>query len=151
MAATMTSPRERALRRIVGIWRRGHHKGPVSYNSRPSWLPSPHSSRSLELDVYLPRLNIAFEVNGKAYHGDPRTCARDAAKLVGCRAKGVRLIVIPAWRFGRFKELAGWVFKQLDHAPAHLKRPKKRRAKRNGQLKARAALQHNARLLGVEY
>ena len=94
-----TSPRERAVRRMVRLWLAANDLRDeiVHHNIRPTWLKSPHSNARLELDVFLPKLRFAIEFNGASYHSDLRTKERDAHKKRVCYQNKVQLYVIPGW------------------------------------------------------
>lgn len=115
----LSSPRERALRRIVALWCHEHHDGQIKHNYRPWWLKSPNSNHHLELDIFIPGLGIGFEVNGVSFHSDVGIQERDKSKLKQCKRQGVRLSVIPAWRFNKLRSLAKYVFNQLKSAQAN--------------------------------
>ncbi len=51
-------------------------------------------SKSMELDIYIPSLNIGIEFDGKLYHQTEQTQIRDAKKYNACKQKGIRLIRI---------------------------------------------------------
>lgn len=48
----------------------------------------------LELDVYLPELNLAFEYNGDFWHSSPERRDRDTKKIIKCHSLGVELCFI---------------------------------------------------------
>lgn len=87
----------KALDRIFGC-------SSVKENARPEWLVSPGGGR-LEIDVYIPRLKIAVEVQGiqhyqytPHFHGDADGFTRrlkfDEAKRSLCRKRGITLYEI---------------------------------------------------------
>lgn len=72
------------------------------YGIRPKWLTWPETGRQLELDIYLPDLKLAIEIQG-IQHGRPvigmqrdladfeRQQARDLWKLETCYRLGINL------------------------------------------------------------
>lgn len=76
----------------------------IEENIRPEWLLSDNNTR-LELDLYLPDMEIAFEIQGrqhyvfvesfhKTYDEFERQKARDAQKKKICEQQGVKLFLI---------------------------------------------------------
>lgn len=74
----------------------------ISVNrTRPTWLKSPHSNKSLELDVYCEEKNVAVEFNGSQHYlfegiskMDNRI-QKDICKLRTSAMQGVELVVVP--------------------------------------------------------
>jgi hypothetical protein len=53
------------------------------------------TNRCLELDVWIPSLNLAFEYDGEYWHGLPRSIDQDSIKDSLCKEYGITLIRIP--------------------------------------------------------
>jgi len=89
----MLSNGERLLREYVALLFPGED---VVYNYRPSWL------LGLELDIFLPRINLAFEFNGDQHYVDTefgpckKQIARDRMKRDLCYKNRVSLVIIEA-------------------------------------------------------
>jgi hypothetical protein len=94
----------------VGRWLAARFPEHVFAKTRPEWLRNPVTGRSLELDFYCEKLQLAVEYNGEqhyrrvaAFHGEGDEGRRrfrgqqirDDIKLRTCRERGVRLIVVP--------------------------------------------------------
>lgn len=68
---------------------------------RPAWLLSPHSNRSLELDVFCPAMNLAVEYNGMQHYKfkDHRELnqrvEKDLSKMKQSSRMGIHLLVVP--------------------------------------------------------
>lgn len=66
-------------------------------------LVFPSTFKMIELDIFLPKLNLAFEYNGhQHYHynalwGQSEAMQEDAIKFNLCSAAGITLIQIPYW------------------------------------------------------
>lgn len=48
-----------------------------------------------ELDIFIPLLNIAVEIQGYHHYEDPKQIRRDAEKVKICNRVGIRLIPLP--------------------------------------------------------
>lgn len=89
----MLSNGEKLLREYVLLLFPGEE---ALYNYRPGWL------YGMELDVFLPRLSLAFEFNGDQHYVDTDfgPCApqvkRDRNKRHLCRERGVGLVIVEA-------------------------------------------------------
>lgn len=89
----MLSTGERLLREYVSVLFPGER---VIYNYRPDWL------YGLELDLFLPRLGLAFEFNGDQHYVDTEfgPCAeqvkRDINKRRLCCARNMILVIVEA-------------------------------------------------------
>jgi len=53
------------------------------------------SNYPMELDIWLPNLNLAFEYQGEQHYDDPEVMIRDEEKRTACRLAGIRLIEVP--------------------------------------------------------
>jgi hypothetical protein len=79
-------------------------------------LVYPISKRSIELDIYLPALKLAFEYQGAQHErqihtGDvKRQIERDGEKKVLCEQNGITLICIPHQWSGLLDDLAATIF-----------------------------------------
>jgi hypothetical protein len=65
----------------------------VIYNWRPDILKNPQTGRNLEIDIYYPDLNLAFEVNG-IYHLTVCGRTRDSIKKKRCAENHINLFAI---------------------------------------------------------
>jgi hypothetical protein len=65
----------------------------VIYNWRPDILKNPQTGRNLEIDIYYPELNLAFEVNG-IYHLTICGRTRDFIKKKRCAENHINLFAI---------------------------------------------------------
>ncbi len=86
------------------------YNGKIAENIRSlKWLINPSTNYNLELDIFLPDINLAIEYNGTYNHADPRFYKaddkirgkfvekiwdHDKLKLEMCKKKGIKLIVI---------------------------------------------------------
>lgn len=75
----------------------------IIFNGQYSWLPSPRGG-NLQLDIYIPELNLGIEYNGKQhysltrkFHDDKKDFLYrkecDALKKKLCKKNGVKLII----------------------------------------------------------
>lgn len=71
------------------------------YNSR-NIIKNPNTNYGLELDIYIPDLSIAFEVNGNYWHSKQNQINIDNIKLEECNKIGIKLYQI--WE-DEFKDL----------------------------------------------
>jgi hypothetical protein len=62
------------------------------------------SGRKIELDVYIPALQLSFEYQGEQHYSDVYALgnkwsqsSRDREKELACKEKGITLIEIPYW------------------------------------------------------
>jgi len=62
-------------------------------NIRPDWLKNPGTGRNLELDIYYPELNLAFEFGGKT-HLQYTQQRRDATKRRLAGKRGITIIYV---------------------------------------------------------
>ena len=49
----------------------------VKRNYRPNWLKNPETGKSLELDFYIPEINLGFEIQGQHHFTDSLQKERD--------------------------------------------------------------------------
>jgi hypothetical protein len=77
----------------------------IQFNAKHPYLSYSNTNFPIELDIYIPSLNIAFEYQGE-YHfysphhqsGSPSNIQkRDKEKLDKCNANNITLITIPYW------------------------------------------------------
>eukprot|EP00011_Vannellida_sp_DIVA3-517-6-12_P004582 CAMPEP_0114616892 /NCGR_PEP_ID=MMETSP0168-20121206/6919_1 /TAXON_ID=95228 ORGANISM="Vannella sp., Strain DIVA3 517/6/12" /NCGR_SAMPLE_ID=MMETSP0168 /ASSEMBLY_ACC=CAM_ASM_000044 /LENGTH=845 /DNA_ID=CAMNT_0001828017 /DNA_START=15 /DNA_END=2549 /DNA_ORIENTATION=- len=82
--------------------------------------------RSLELDVYVPELELGIEYNGEHHYienaffgGLELYQQRDAAKRRICDSKGIKLLVVPYWWDNTFQSFVAslyWAFPEMIEA-----------------------------------
>lgn len=60
----------------------------------------------LELDIYIPELNIAVEINGMYYHSNLRDTPKNYHfnKSMSCEKRGIRLIHIYEWEWENYQD-----------------------------------------------
>lgn len=78
------------MREVAQFW---YPKEDILFNKRPDFLEW-KNGRNLELDIWIPKLNVAFEVNG-IHHQSLGQKERDRFKKIICEQKGIDLIIIP--------------------------------------------------------
>jgi len=79
---------------------------------------------SAQLDIFIPRLNLAFEYHGEQHYYDLRNgynileaqCMRDKEKAKLCSTMGIKLIVIPYWWDNQPKSLLATIYKEYPFA-----------------------------------
>jgi hypothetical protein len=86
----MTSKIEQLIRKTLNC---AFPKDKVIYNWRPDFLKNPLTGRNLELDIYYPELNLAFEING-VYHLTICGKTRDSFKKKKCEEEHINLFAI---------------------------------------------------------
>lgn len=69
------------------------YKGQIIENDRKTILNN-LTNHYLELDIWLPELNLAIEYNGLYWHSDEYSMKNDYVKLEECKNKGITLIII---------------------------------------------------------
>jgi len=89
----------------------------------PSLGGSEDERRALELDIYFPQLQLAFEYNGQQHYHDVGFFGpvevyrrRDQLKRELCRAQGIRLVTLPYWWDERLESLAATIEEQAEGA-----------------------------------
>jgi len=63
----------------------------IQVNYRPSWLRNPDTGHNLELDFYINKEKLAFEVQGYHHYTNYGQMKRDALKRELCKSRGVEL------------------------------------------------------------
>lgn len=82
-----TSLGEEILRTLV----KGRYKRTkILFNFRPDGLRNPKTNRKLELDIYLPKLKLAFEFQG-SQHAYFYQSFKDEVKVIWANKHGIRL------------------------------------------------------------
>lgn len=66
-------------------------KDNILVNYRPDWLKNPNTGHNLELDFYIHKHLIAYEVQGYHHYTDFKQMKRDAMKREMCITRGVDL------------------------------------------------------------
>lgn len=64
----------------------------VIRNYRPPWLKNPETGKNLELDFYIPHVNIAIEIQGQHHYEDSDQIFRDKLKKYLLEKKNIHLI-----------------------------------------------------------
>jgi hypothetical protein len=90
-------------------------------NSRKeAGLVNPETGEYLELDIYMPSLNLAFEYQERHHYTDSNSFQpssiiqqRDRVKKELTLAKGITLIAIPCWWNGAKERLLNFLFISL--------------------------------------
>ncbi len=122
----MTSQTEQLARDLF------HHHFPflrAVYNTRPDWLRNPKTGRRLELDIWMPQINVAVEAQGVQHsrpilglqkdHADfMAQQARDAVKAEVCTNRGIELIAVTSFDLTetRFPAIVRRIFTIADRA-----------------------------------
>ncbi len=60
----------------------------------------------LELDIWIPSMKVAIELDGESWHARPDTAARDKRKNIACEREGIRLLRIPYRVFSKKTKIA---------------------------------------------
>ena len=81
---------EKLFREVV----KHNYYGEVIYNYRPNWLKNPKTEKCLELDIYLPKERMAFEVQGYYHIVSDYQKEKDDLKMRFCKKRGIKLIEI---------------------------------------------------------
>ena len=63
----------------------------IERNYRPDWLKNPATGKNLELDVYIPDLSMAWEVQGM-HHETIQQMNKDRFKELACEELGITLV-----------------------------------------------------------
>lgn len=96
----------------------------VKYNFREADIINPNTGKQLELDIYYPKIKVAFEFNGRQHKTDLEQKERDKIKRKECKKKGILLITI--WtkdlKHDMYKEIKNKVF---DHSGYIISKPNK--------------------------
>lgn len=66
----------------------------VFRNYRPDWLKNPETGRNLEIDFYIPKLQIAIEIQGEHHYDNPKQIDRDLIKKKILESFNVYLMAI---------------------------------------------------------
>ena len=66
----------------------------VIYNFRGAGIINKDTGMPLELDIFYPNLNVAFEFNGRQHKTDLEQKERDKIKKKECKKKGILLFTI---------------------------------------------------------
>ena len=61
-------------------------------NYRPDWLKNPKTGRNLEMDFYLPHINVAFEIQGNHHYDNNNQIDNDLTKEKILKNCGITLI-----------------------------------------------------------
>jgi hypothetical protein len=85
-------------------------QGPV----RPDFLRNWKTGRNLELDIFLPELNLAFEIQGQHHFDDLKQIERDAIKLSLACENGVDLLYLGVTQISHSN-----LFRKLSHCSAY--------------------------------
>lgn len=84
-----------------------------SHCSRHSTLRFPHTSQSIEFDVFIPTFSLAFEYQGFHHYGHTQYFGlppnREQFKRDVCDEAGITLIEVPFWWDGRPNTLAALI------------------------------------------
>lgn len=87
----------------------------------PSLGGSDDERRALELDIYFPQLQLAFEFNGQQHYHDVSFFGpvevyrrRDAEKQRLCEEQGIKLVTVPYWWDQRLESLAASIDDQHE-------------------------------------
>lgn len=86
-----TSYGERLLR---GFIKKCFPNTEILNNYRGAGIINPDTSQPLEIDIYLPKIKLGFEFNGKQHMTDEAQKHRDKIKRQQCIEKGIVLITI---------------------------------------------------------
>jgi hypothetical protein len=98
----------------------------VQFNFQHPFLKYSNSRRPMELDAFIPSLNIAFEYQGEQHYSQRRfgevtsQKERDLEKLESCKTLGITLIRVPYWWDGTKESLQSLI---KEEAPTfHLRK-----------------------------
>lgn len=95
----------------------------VEYNFRDAGIYNPATHMPLELDLYYPRLMIAFEFQGKQHKTDEEQKERDKIKKQECKKKHILLFTI--WAKDLKRNLYDKIKDKIEeHSGFKLKQPK---------------------------
>lgn len=86
-----TSYGERLLR---GFVKKCFPNYEILNNYRGVGIINPDTNQPLEIDIYIPRLRLGFEFNGKQHLIDEAQKNRDKIKRQQCKEKGILLITV---------------------------------------------------------
>jgi len=80
------------------------YDGTIIENDR-SIIKNPLTNKMLELDIYLPELNLAFEYNGDYWHSNKYAKFKDNQKIIQCKNNGIKLITISENEWINYKDI----------------------------------------------
>jgi hypothetical protein len=69
------------------------YKGTIKPNDFTQII-NPKTGFPLELDIYLPEINLAIEYNGIYWHSAPYQKYKDEQKIIQCQQKNINLLII---------------------------------------------------------
>jgi hypothetical protein len=80
----------------------------VKRNYRPNWLKNPRTKKCLELDFYIPEINLGFEIQGQHHFDNREQKERDLIKEAICKSKQIKLVQLSI-----FQNSPSFVFKTI--------------------------------------
>lgn len=91
------------------------------YNVRPDWLNNPHTGHNLELDVFIPRINVAFEFHGEQHISNLSQMKRDSTKQLLCKNRGIVLYEITTKQLSYY-----YICQHLQRLTVHYRKTKRK-------------------------